>query len=38
MKLQSGDRDWEKMVPPEVSQIIRERGFFGYRTSPAAAA
>jgi hypothetical protein len=38
VKLQSGDRDWEKMVPPEVSQIIKQRGFFGYRTSPAAAA
>ena len=33
VKLQSGDRDWEKMVPPEVSQIIKERGFFGYRAS-----
>jgi len=38
VKLQRGDRDWEKMVPPEVSQIIKERGFFGYRASPAAAA
>jgi len=38
VKLQRGDRDWEKMVPPEVSQIIKERGFFGYRTSPPAAA
>src|SRR5437763_3498654 len=37
VKLQSGDRDWEKMVPPEVSQIIKERGFFGYRPCSAAA-
>jgi hypothetical protein len=38
VKLQNGDRDWEKMVPTEVSQIIKERGFFGYKGSPAAAA
>src|SRR5215471_6779518 len=37
VKLQSGDGDWEKMVPPEVSQIIKERGFFGYRPCSAAA-
>jgi hypothetical protein len=37
LKLQKGDRDWEKMVPPEVSQIIKERGFFGYRPRSAAA-
>jgi hypothetical protein len=35
-KLQSGDTRWETMVPPEVSQIIKEREFFGYRR-PAAA-
>ncbi len=35
-KLQSGDSAWEKMVPPEVAQIIKERKFFGYR-APAAA-
>ncbi|MBA3274103.1 MAG: TonB-dependent receptor [Chthoniobacterales bacterium] len=35
-KLQSGDGEWEKMVPPEVVAIIKERGFFGYR-APAAA-
>jgi hypothetical protein len=29
--LQSGDPGWEKMVPPEVVQLIKERGFFGYR-------
>ncbi|MGI8819672.1 MAG: TonB-dependent receptor [Chthoniobacterales bacterium] len=29
-KLQCGDPSWENMVPPEVVQIIKERGFFGY--------
>jgi hypothetical protein len=35
-KLQSGDAEWEKMVPPEVVSIIKERGFFGYREPVAA--
>ena len=35
-KLQSGDAAWEKMVPPEVVRIIREREFFGYRATGAA--
>ena len=35
-KLQSGDTAWERMVPPEVVQIIKEREFFGYRPSKAA--
>ncbi|MEP6686443.1 MAG: TonB-dependent receptor, partial [Verrucomicrobiota bacterium] len=35
-KLQSGDSAWEKMVPPEVVQIIKEREFFGYRAPVAA--
>jgi hypothetical protein len=30
-KLQSGDPAWERMVPPEVTRIIKDRGFFGYR-------
>jgi hypothetical protein len=30
-KLQSGDPAWEKMVPPEVVEIIKTRQFFGYR-------
>jgi hypothetical protein len=34
--LQSGDDGWEKMVPPEVLEIIKKRGFFGYRESAAA--
>ena len=35
-KLRSGDPGWENMVPPEVSRIIKEREFFGYRRSVAA--
>ena len=35
-KLQAGDSAWERMVPPEVVQIIKEREFFGYRASIAA--
>ncbi len=34
-KLQSGDRSWESMVPPEVARIIKEREFFGFRRSAA---
>ena len=30
-KLQSGNPDWERMVPPEVAKIIKKREFFGYR-------
>jgi hypothetical protein len=32
-KLQSGDADWETMVPPEVIRMIKERQFFGYRAA-----
>jgi len=35
-KLKAGDESWEKMVPPEVAQIIKEREFFGYRAAVAA--
>ena len=35
-KLQSGDSGWERMVPQEVVQIIKQREFFGYRTPVAA--
>ena len=34
-KLQSGDPGWEKMVPPEVTKIIKDRRFFGYQANPA---
>ena len=35
-KIQSGDPAWEAMVPPQVSQIIKDRKLFRYR--PAASA
>jgi hypothetical protein len=35
-KLQSGDSNWERMVPPEVVHIIKKREFFGYRRPIAA--
>src|SRR5205807_8291969 len=35
-KLHAGDSNWERMVPPEVVQIIKEREFFGYRRPVAA--
>ena len=35
-KLKAGDESWEKMVPLEVVQIIKEREFFGYRAAVAA--
>jgi hypothetical protein len=35
-KLQSGDGEWERMVPPEVMEIIKTRGFFGHPASAAA--
>jgi hypothetical protein len=30
-KLRSGDAAWERMVPPEVAGVIKQRGFFGWR-------
>lgn len=29
-KIRDGDESWEKMVPPEVATLIKERGYFGY--------
>jgi len=26
-----GDESWDQMVPPQVAEIIRRRGFFGYK-------
>lgn len=37
-KLQQGDLDWEKMVPPQVAEIIRSRNFFGHQGESAATA
>ncbi|MEY2508996.1 MAG: hypothetical protein QOH01_3325 [Verrucomicrobiota bacterium] len=34
-RLQSGDPAWEATVPPEVTRIIKERQFFGYRAAAA---
>lgn len=28
-RIASGDESWEKMVPPQVAELIRKRGFFG---------
>ena len=33
-KMRAGDPSWETMVPPEVSEMIKERGFFGYQPQP----
>jgi hypothetical protein len=30
-KLKSGDSGWERMVPPEVAEVIKQRRFFGYQ-------
>jgi hypothetical protein len=35
-KLQSGDNSWERLVPPEVMHMIKQREFFGYRRPIAA--
>ncbi len=35
-KMRTGDPAWERMVPPEVSEMIKARGFFGYQRSDAA--
>ncbi len=32
-KIQSGDLSWEDMVPAESARLIRDRKFFGYRSS-----
>jgi hypothetical protein len=30
-RIAAGDESWDQMVPPQVAQIIRQRGFFGYK-------
>jgi hypothetical protein len=30
-RIANGDESWDQMVPPQVAEIIRQRGFFGYR-------
>jgi len=32
-RIASGDETWDQMVPPQVAEIIRRRGFFGYKKS-----
>jgi hypothetical protein len=32
-KIETGDPAWESMVPPEVAELIRARGLFGFRAS-----
>jgi hypothetical protein len=29
--IQSGDPNWEKLVPPQAAAMIKEKGLFGYR-------
>src|SRR5689334_8789336 len=29
-RIAQGDESWDQMVPPQVAEIIRRRGFFGY--------
>jgi hypothetical protein len=30
-RIAEGDENWDQMVPPTVAEIIRRRGFFGYK-------
>ena len=30
-RIAAGDERWDEMVPPQVAEIIRRRGFFGYK-------
>jgi hypothetical protein len=30
-RIPTEDTTWESMVPPEVAELIRKKGFFGYR-------
>jgi hypothetical protein len=29
-RIAANDDSWESMVPPEVAELIKRRGFFGY--------
>lgn len=35
-KIGGGDPSWEEMVPPGVAEVIKRRGYFGYRRVPKA--
>jgi hypothetical protein len=30
-RIARGDESWDRMVPSQVAEIIRQRGFFDYR-------
>jgi hypothetical protein len=30
-RIGTGDESWDEMVSPRVAEIIRRRGFFGYK-------
>jgi len=30
-RIASGDESWDEMVPSQVTEMIRQRGFFGYK-------
>jgi hypothetical protein len=32
-RIKTGDASWEDMVPPEIAEVIKRRGFFDYRPS-----
>jgi hypothetical protein len=32
-RIAAGDGEWETMVPAAVGEVIRKRGFFGYKTA-----
>lgn len=36
LKIRDGDASWEDMVPPEVAEVIKRCGFFGYRRTSTA--
>ena len=33
-KIKAGDPSWEEMVPAGVAEVIKRRGYFGYRRGP----
>jgi hypothetical protein len=34
-RIKNGDASWEDMVPPEIAEVIKRRGFFDYRPGSA---
>lgn len=32
-KIQAGDAGWERTVPPQAAALIKQKGFFGYRSA-----